>query len=112
MTYKRFLSCKNCIFEKYFCGEQYTFFMGLLRTIFIILLVYYGVKFLSRLFAPLLMRFVAKKAEQRFGQQFNQHQNKQEPTTKEGEISIDKSPQQHKASNKDVGEYVDYEEID
>ena len=112
MTYKRFLSCKNCIFEKYFCGEQYIFFMGLLRTIFIILLVYYGVKFLSRLFAPVLMRFVAKKAKQRFGQQFNQHQNHQEPLQKDGEISIDKTPEQQKASNKDVGEYVDYEEID
>jgi len=30
---------------------------------------------------------------------------------KEGEITIDKMPQQ-KSSNKDVGEYVDYEEID
>ncbi len=58
------------------------------------------------------MRYVAKKAEQRFGDQFNQTQNKQQSTKKEGEISIDKVPQQHKTSNKDVGEYVDYEEID
>ena len=112
MTYKRFLSSKNCIFEKIFLPRQYTFFMGLLKTIFIILLVYYGVKFLSRLFAPVLMRFVAKKAEQRFGQQFNQHKSQQEPQQKEGEISIEKTPKQSKASNKDVGEYVDYEEID
>ncbi len=86
--------------------------MGLLKTILIILLVYYGVKVLSRLFAPLLMRFVAKKAEQRFEQQFNQHQKQQQPKQKEGEISIDKTPKQGKASNKDVGEYVDYEEIE
>jgi hypothetical protein len=91
---------------------QHASFMGLLKTILILLLVYYGVKLLSRLFAPILMRFVAKKAEQRFGQQFNQNQNPKEPIQKEGEISIDKAPQKHKASNKDVGEYVDYEEID
>ena len=35
-----------------------------------------------------------------------------EAKRKEGEISIDKTPQQNKPSNNDVGEYVDYEEID
>ena len=50
---------------------QHASFMGLLKTILIILLVYYGVKLLSRMFAPILMRFVAKKAEKRFGQHFN-----------------------------------------
>ncbi|MBN4085126.1 DUF4834 family protein [Flavobacteriaceae bacterium AH-315-B10] len=82
--------------------------MGLLKTILIIVLVYYGFKILSRLFAPLLMRFVVKKA----GQQFNQHQRQQQPKQKEGEVSVDKIPKQNKTSNKDVGEYVDYEEIE
>lgn len=91
---------------------QYASFVGFLRTILILLLIYYGIKFLTRLFAPILMRYVAKKAEQRFGQQFNQTQQKQQTDQKEGEISIDKVPQQPKSSNKDIGEYVDYEEID
>lgn len=91
---------------------QHASFMGLLKIILILLLVYYGVKLLSRLLAPILMRFVAKKAGQRFGQQFNQNQNPKEPIQKEGDISIDSTPQQQKASNKDVGDYVDYEEID
>ena len=84
--------------------------MGLLRTIFIIVLVYYIFKVLSRIFAPFLMKYAAKKAEERFGGQF-QKQPKQEPLKKEGEISIDKMPNT-KTSNKDVGDYVDYEEID
>jgi hypothetical protein len=58
------------------------------------------------------MRFVARKAEKRFGEQFNQYSNPKEPIQKEGEVSIDETPQPRKASNKDVGEYVDYEEID
>ena len=37
--------------------------------------------------------------------------NARKEAKKEGEISIDKMPKQ-KTSNKDVGEYVDYEEID
>lgn len=90
--------------------------MGLLRTILIILLVYFGIKILSRIFAPLLLRFVAKKAEEKFGQQFGGFQNKnnqqQQQKQKEGETVIDKMPHQPKSSNSEVGEYVDYEEID
>ncbi|MGC6430699.1 MAG: DUF4834 family protein [Jejuia sp.] len=83
--------------------------VGLIRILLILLLIYFGVKILARLFAPVLFKFVTKKAEQKFGQQFN---NKNYETTKrEGEVSIDKMPKQRQ-SNKDVGDYVDYEEID
>ncbi len=91
---------------------QYASLTGFLRTILIILLIWYGIKILSRIFAPILMRYVAKKAEQKFGGQFNQHQQPQPKKKKEGEISIDKMPKDSKSSNKKVGEYVDYEEID
>ncbi len=92
------------------------FIMGLLRTILIILLVYFGFKILARLFAPLLLKFVAKKAEQKFGGQFggfqNPNQQRQEQKQKEGETVIDKMPNDNKSSNQKVGEYIDYEEID
>lgn len=91
---------------------QYASFTGFLRTILIILLVYYALKILARLFAPHIFKFLAKKAEQRFGAQFGQFQQRQEPTRKEGEVSVDKMPNKQAASNKTVGEYVDYEEID
>lgn len=95
---------------------QHASFYGVFRTILIILLVWYGIKILSRFFAPALMRYVAKKAEAKFGaqfgQQFNQRQQQQQQSTKkEGETVIDKVPQSN-TSNKNVGEYVDYEEID
>lgn len=83
--------------------------VGLVRTILIILLIYFGIKILARLFAPMLMKYVVKKAEKKFGSQFEGFERPKE--TKEGEISIDKMPKT-KPSNKDVGEYVDYEEID
>ena len=87
--------------------------MGLLRTILIILLVYYGLKILGRIFAPYLMKYAAKKVEKKFGQGFGGFQQQQPPQPKpEGEVSIDKMPTQSTASNKKVGEYVDYEEID
>ncbi|WP_370476253.1 DUF4834 family protein [Tamlana flava] len=87
--------------------------MGLLRTILIIALVYYAIKILSRIFAPYLVKYAAKKAEERFGGQFGQFHRQQEKEVpkKEGEVTIDKMPQT-KTSNKDVGDYVDFEEID
>ncbi|MFD1613641.1 DUF4834 family protein [Gelatiniphilus marinus] len=87
--------------------------MGLLRTILIIVLVYYGLKVLARIFAPFLIKYAAKKAEKRFGGQFGQfngHQNQEKPK-REGEVTIDKMPNT-KTSNKKVGDYVDFEEIE
>ena len=92
---------------------QYSSATGLVRMILIILLIYFGIKILSRLLTPFLIKYVSKKAEQRFGQQFGQFQGhaRQQQPKKEGEVTIDKMPNT-KTSNKDVGDYVDYEEID
>jgi hypothetical protein len=54
------------------------------------------------------MKFVAKKAQEHFGGSF---QKQNEPPRKEGEVTIDKVPNT-KSSNKNVGDYIDYEEID
>ncbi|WP_040249678.1 DUF4834 family protein [Psychroserpens mesophilus] len=86
-------------------------FVGFFRTILIILLVYYGIKILSRLLAPYFLRYMSKKMQEKFGGQFQQQQH-QNTKHKEGETVIDKVPQQHKTSDKSVGEYVDYEEIE
>jgi len=75
------------------------------------MLIYFGIKILARLFAPILMKSLAKKVEKKFGQQFGNQQYQQQKAP-EGEVSIDKIPRQQKSSNKKVGEYVDYEEID
>jgi hypothetical protein len=94
--------------QKIFFMLQYASATGIVRILLIILLVYYGVKIITRIFAPLLLKYVAKKASERFGD-FQKPQ--QQATKKEGEVTIDKMPNT-KTSNKDVGEYVDYEEID
>lgn len=87
--------------------------VGLAKTLLIILLIYFGVKILARLFAPFLVKFVAKKAEERFGQQFGtNYKEPNKPQYKEGETIIDKVPNKGKNSNDNVGEYIDYEEVD
>ena len=83
--------------------------MGLLRTIAIILLVYYVFKFLTKLFAPYLMKRMVNKMQQNAQ---NQQRNQQQPNVKEGETVIDRKPQNTNQSNNSVGEYVDYEEVD
>ncbi|MDD7885875.1 DUF4834 family protein [Flavivirga sp. 57AJ16] len=88
---------------------QFASVTGFVRMILIILLIYFGIKILSRLFAPFIFKYITKKAEQRFGGQFGKQQ--QEKPKKEGEVIIDKIPKT-KTSNKNVGDYVDYEEID
>lgn len=88
-------------------------FTGFLRTIFIILLVYYGIKILVRFFAPYFVRYMSKKMQERFGEQFQQQQRQQQTRTeREGETVIDKAPSNKRDSDNKVGEYVDYEEID
>jgi len=93
---------------KNFIMLQFASATGFIRTILIILVIYYVLKVITRLFAPLLMKYVAKKAQERFGGSF---QNQREPERKEGEVTIDKVPKT-KSSNKNVGDYIDYEEID
>ncbi|RCS28154.1 DUF4834 family protein [Polaribacter sp. WD7] len=85
--------------------------MGLLKTIFFLLLFYYAFKFLAKLFAPFLMKKAAetiqKKAQQQYG-----GQQQQKSTVREGETIIDKKPRNQQQSKDSVGEYVDFEEID
>ncbi|MGG8497800.1 DUF4834 family protein [Tenacibaculum sp. TC6] len=83
--------------------------MNFLRTLLIILLVYYAVKFVVRLFAPYLIKKAVDKVQKKAQQQYN---NQKETTVEEGKTVIDKKPTQNKQSNDSVGEYVDFEEID
>lgn len=79
---------------------------GLLKTLLWIFIIYYALKFLARLFLPVLAKKVVEKASEQFQQQ-NQQYQKQQQNTSQTNIKSDKP----KETNK-VGEYIDYEEID
>lgn len=85
---------------------------GVLKTLIIIVLVYYGFKLLMRILAPLLLKYAAQKMEQKFGDAFQQAQQSQGNPKDEGKTVIDSMPDQDTKSNKKVGEYIDFEEID
>lgn len=83
--------------------------MNLLRTLLIILIVYYAFRFLARLFAPYLMKKAMEQMQQKAQQH---HRSSTSNDVKEGETIIDKKPNTHQQSKDSVGEYVDFEEID
>lgn len=84
--------------------------MGLLRTLLIILVIYYGLKLITRFAFPLVMTRFQTNMEKKFNEQRDQMKRDQS-TTKVGETVIDKTPNAKK-SNENVGEYVDFEEVD
>lgn len=84
-------------------------FIGVINTILIIMMIYYGLKFVGKYLAPIFLQ----KMMQNVAKKYN-HQHGQEGFDKarEGETTIEKKPRGTKESNKEVGEYIDYEEID
>jgi len=82
-------------------------FTGLLRTLAIILVVYYSIKIIARYVFPLFIKRTMNKMEDRFREQ----QEAQQPQHKVGETVIDKKPSS-KGKEAEGGEYIDYEEIE
>lgn len=83
--------------------------MGFLKTIGIIILVYYLLKVLAKWFAPKILSYAAKKTEQHFKQQFGGHtmeNQRQEPKPDKKTFNKKSNP------SKKVGEYIDFEEIE
>lgn len=85
--------------------------MGFLRTILIVILVYYVLKWLGRILFPVLFQKAVKNFESKMRQEQGQPPHSSDQV-KEGETVIDRKPGPQRETNNNVGEYVDYEEID
>jgi hypothetical protein len=84
--------------------------MSFLRTILIILLIYYGAKLIARYVLPVFLKNYMGKKMGTFtspGQQQNNHHKKQ----KEGKVTIDYVPKSEKKVESNEGEYIDFEEV-
>lgn len=79
--------------------------MQLIRTILIIIIVYYLVKLFARYVLPLIARYFIKKSIKNF-----ENQN-QANSPKNGEVNIKYKPDKTKSLD-NLGEYIDYEEIE
>ena len=85
--------------------------INMIKTILIIVLIYYIARFLIKLFAPFLLKKAVDKMQEKAAEQQG-YSSKRDPNVREGETVIDSKPQNSKQSNNSVGEYVDFEEID
>jgi len=85
------------------------FLIGLLRFLFWFFLISYILKILGRYIFPILLGRYIKRKQSQFNTQFNQQDS---PAEKEGEVSIKIKPKKSKTETNDMGEYVDFEELD
>ena len=76
----------------------------MLKALLIILIIFYSIRFVTRLLLPFLFRTMLKRA----GKNMRPNETKK----RDGEVSIKNTSNQNKQSNSSVGEYVDFEEID
>lgn len=91
--------------------------VGVIRTIAIIFLIIYGFRLLARYVFPfLLKRWMNKKMKefQNQGQhQFNEQQKAKEFAKQhEGEVKIKSRGKSSKPESEDLGDFVDYEEVE
>ena len=86
--------------------------MGFLKFIFIVIVIYYAFKLISRYVLPYLLSIFLKKAQDQMMGRANKdayEKNKK----KEGKVSVGYTKESKSKANKDeLGEYVDFEEVD
>ena len=78
--------------------------MGFLRTILILILVYYVLKWLGRILFPVLFQKAVRNFEDKMREQQGQAQTTDQ--VKEGETVIDRRPGPQRESNKNVGSII------
>jgi hypothetical protein len=87
--------------------------MGFLKTLLIIILVYYLLKLIGRWLAPRVFNYAAKKTERHFRDAFEQaNMGGNTNEKKVNDLYNSKRTTGSKESSKDVGEYIDFEEIE
>jgi hypothetical protein len=79
-----------------------------IRTIFILLILYYGVKFFMRFFAP---KLVEKAADKLYNDMKQKESEQKKKTTRRGDVTIDYTNQKPKQYRRNEGDYIEFEEV-
>jgi len=90
--------------------------VGVLRTLLIIVLVYYTFRMLIRVALPFILKFFAKRVQKNFENQYKRQQGFQEENIKsekdEIKVTIPNKPKDQKHDGSKGGEYIDFEEVE
>lgn len=84
------------------------FIVNFLRTVIIILIVYYGIRLFTRFVLPLLVDKGLKNMQQKMQEQQREYQRK---GRHDGEVTIENRTNP-RSSSQNKGEYVDFEEVE
>jgi hypothetical protein len=84
------------------------YIVNFVRTLFIIALIYFGIRFIGRYILPMLIDKGVKNMQQKMQNQQRQNQ----PKRPEGEVTIEKEPTSRNRNSQNDDEYVDFEEVD
>ena len=84
--------------------------MPFLKTLAIIFLVYYFLKYTLRLLAPFILQSFARKMQDKFNDQFKEQYK--DHMKKEGEVTIEDKNKKTNSKDHDVGDYVDFEGVE
>ncbi|HKI87802.1 MAG TPA: DUF4834 family protein [Draconibacterium sp.] len=85
------------------------YFVGFLRTVFVIAIIYLVVRAFSRYILPMLVEKGVKNMQQKM---YEQQRQNQQSNKHEGEVTIEYNDKDKKNRNQNEGDYVDFEEVD
>jgi hypothetical protein len=85
------------------------FLTNFIKTLFIIIIVYYGFRFISRYLLPILVDKGIKNMRQKMQDQQRQSQRSTRPP---GDVTIEYNNRTGKNSSQTKGDYVDFEEVE
>lgn len=85
------------------------FLVNFIKTLFFIVLIYYGIKLVTRFILPILVDKGMKNMQQKMQ---NQQRQSQRSTRPPGEVTIEYNKNSGKVNNNVKGEYVDFEEVE
>ena len=83
----------------------------MLKVLWIFLLIYLLFRLFTRTLLPFFARKYVKKAQEKFYQQ-NPDIDPDEAKRKEGEVEVKSRPKNQHSKKNDLGDYVDFEEIE
>jgi Domain of unknown function (DUF4834) len=84
------------------------FLTNFIRTLFIIVVIYYGFRFISRYVFPFLLDKGIKNMQNKV---YEQQRQSQRATRQPGEVTVENKGQ-NRSVNQNKGEYVDFEEVE
>ena len=79
-----------------------------LRTLVVILIIWYGLKLVTKYVFPLMLNKTVKNMQSRMEEQFRQQQRS---SRSEGEVTIESNSRKSRTSPSE-GEYIDFEEVE